>query len=241
MPAFEKQVASLSRPTLPAGIRLRCAAVDTGKLQLLQAWWRKLKILEQQDYMSLRDGAQVLESDPYGEKVLRLTDGTIFKLFRRKRLISSAAWYPYAQRFADNAAALDKLGIPVPTVKEIYRIPHITRDAVHYTPLAGATLREMVRSGIDSQLEQRLKALFTNFVINLHDKGIYFRSLHIGNVFLTPQETLGLIDFSDMRVLRRPLIRYLRARNLRRMQGIASEVDWLDAAAILGAGVTAVR
>jgi hypothetical protein len=44
-----------------------------------------------------------------------------------------------------------------------------------------------------------------------------------------------------MRVLRRPLIRYLRARNLRRMQGIPSEVDWLDAAAILGAGVTAVR
>jgi hypothetical protein len=241
MPAFEKQVVSLSRPTLPAGIRLRCAAVDTGKLHPLQAGWQKLKILEQQDYMSLRDGAQVLESDPYGEKVLRLADGTIFKLFRRKRLISSAAWYPYAQRFADNAAALDKLGIPIPTVMDVYRIPHIARDAVHYAPLAGATLREMVRRGMDNQLEQRLKALFTDFVINLHDKGIYFRSLHIGNVVVTPQETLGLIDFSDMRVLRRPLIRYLRARNLRRMQGIASEVDWLDAAAILGAGVTAVR
>lgn len=65
-------------------------------------------------YESLRDGAEVLEADRYGDKVLRLTDGNFLKLFRRKRLLSSAALYPYAQRFADNAQALKELGIPCP-------------------------------------------------------------------------------------------------------------------------------
>ena len=45
-----------------------------------------------------------------------LQDGTLLKLFRRKRLITSAAIWPYAQRFADNAKKLEKLGIPCPKI-----------------------------------------------------------------------------------------------------------------------------
>lgn len=194
-----------------------------------------MKLLEPQAYVSLREGASVLEADSSGEKVLRLADGSIFKLFRRKRLISSAAWYPYAQRFADNAASLERLGVPVPKVIGIYRIPHLARDAVHYAPLAGATLREMARSGMAAALEARLKEQFTRFVISLHDRGIYFRSLHLGNVVCTPEGQLGLIDFSDLHVHRRPLGRHLRERNLLRLQGLADEAGWLDVGAIVAA------
>lgn len=42
-----------------------------------------LKIVESQDFLALKAGAEVLEADPHGEKVLRLADGTILKLFRR--------------------------------------------------------------------------------------------------------------------------------------------------------------
>lgn len=181
----------------------------------------------------MRKDAEVLEADPWGDKVLRLTDGTIFKMFRRKRLISSTALYPYAQRFANNAAALEKLGIPVPKIIAVVRIPEIARDAVHYQPLAGTTLREMVRDGLAPDLERELKAAFTKFLISLHDKGVYFRSLHIGNVVCTPDGRLGLIDFSDLRIHPWPLGKYLRARNLRRMQGIADELDWLDQDGVL--------
>ena len=187
-----------------------------------------MKILKQEEYLALREGARVLETDPHGDKVLRLSDGTIFKLFRRKRLISSAAWYPYAQRFSDNATALDKLGIVVPAVIGVFRIPDIARDAVHYIPLQGMTLREVVRTGLDKERERRLKADFTRLVTNLHNKGVYFRSLHIGNVICLPDDTLGLIDISDLRIHRGPLSNYWRARNLRRMQGIIEEADWLD-------------
>lgn len=194
-----------------------------------------MKKLKHEDYLAMREGAEVLEADPWGDKVLRLADGTILKLFRRKRLLSSAAWYPYAQRFADNVAALEKLAVPVPKIIAVLRIAEIARDVVHYEPLAGATLREMVRDGLAPDLERELKAAFTNFLISLHDKGVYFRSLHIGNVVRTPDGKLGLIDISDARIHRRPLSKSLRARNLRRMQGIAGELDWLDYAAVVNA------
>ncbi len=59
--------------------------------------------LEYESFLSLREGAEVVEADGHGEKVLLLRDGTYRKLFRRKRLVSSAVWYPYSPRFSDNA------------------------------------------------------------------------------------------------------------------------------------------
>jgi hypothetical protein len=182
----------------------------------------------------LREGAKVLEVDHYGEKVLRLVDGTILKLFRRRRrLISSAALFPYARRFANNAVALAKLGIPVPQVIETLRIPSIKRDAVHYAPLAGNTLRELMRSGLSPEREHELKEAFTRFVIRLHDNGVYFRSLHLGNVVCTPEGLLGLIDFADLRIHPWSLGKYLRTRNVRRMQDMEDERGWLDFEAIV--------
>lgn len=196
---------------------------------------RALKKLKQQDYLFMREGAEVLERDPYGDKVLRLADGSFLKLFRRKRLISSAALYPYAERFASNATALARIGVPVPEVIGVYRIPELARDAVHYRPLPGVTLRELSCRGMTPERQCRLRDEFTRLVIRLHDHGIYFRSLHIGNVVCTPDDRLGLIDFSDLRVHPWPLGRYLRARNMRRMQGIADELAWLDLDAVVNA------
>ncbi|MDR1934554.1 MAG: lipopolysaccharide kinase InaA family protein, partial [Candidatus Accumulibacter sp.] len=177
-----------------------------------------------------------LEADSYGEKVLRLPDGRILKLFRRKRLITSAAWYPYARRFVDNAAALAARGIPVPRVIAALRVPSAKRDAVLYWPLAGSTLRALLRQGLDAESEGRIKRLFTALVIRLHTHGVYFRSLHLGNVVLTPAGELGLIDFADLRIHRRPLPTFMRRRNIRRMLEIPGERGWIDEEAIMGAG-----
>lgn len=197
--------------------------------------------LGKQEYLALREGGEVLEQDAHGEKVLRLADGSILKLFRRRRAISSAALFPYARRFAGNARLLANRDIPVPQVLRVVRIPAIERDAVHYLPLAGRPLRELVRSGLSAERQAALQALFTRFVIHLHDQGIYFRSLHLGNVILTPDERLGLIDFADMRVHPWALGRYLRARNMRRMQGVAEERDWVDLEAIVSGRPVAER
>lgn len=192
-----------------------------------------LKVVAHEDFLALRKGAEVIEADGHGEKVLRLADGTLLKLFRRKRILSSAAWYPYAQRFASNALALRERGIPVPTVIAAMRIPSIKRDAVHYHPLPGESLRSLVRRGLEPAAERELKRKFVDFVIHLHALGVYFRSLHLGNVILTPSGELGLIDFSDLRVYARPLPVFMRRRNIQRMLEMAGEREWIDSEAIL--------
>ena len=80
-----------------------------------------------------------------------------------------------------------------------------------------------------------MKKSFTEFIIHLHAQGIYFRSLHLGNVVLTPQGSFGLIDFSDLRLLPCSLPLFMRRRNIQRMLGIAGDRDWVDADAILAA------
>ena len=195
---------------------------------------RRMNVLDHQEFLALKAGAEVLEQDAHGEKVLRLTNGSLIKLFRRKRLVSSTAWYPYAQRFADNAEALAQRGIPVPRVIDIWRIPSIKRDAVHYHPLEGVTLRSLNRPESNIDLTA-LKKRFTDFIIHLHRLGIYFRSLHLGNVILTPAGELGLIDFSDLRIYRASLPIFMRRRNIRRMLSMPAESDWIDTGAILAA------
>jgi hypothetical protein len=183
-----------------------------------------LQILGHDDYLALRTGARVLERDRHGDKVLQLADGSYLKLFRRKRLISSAAWYPYAKRFADNALALAEREISCPEVMGLYRIPSVRRDAVRYRPLEGQTLRLLVRSGADTA---GLRTQLGRFVARLHEAGIYFRSLHLGNIVLTPAGELGLIDIADLRSHRRPLTKSLRRRNLQHLCRDPLDRAWL--------------
>lgn len=183
-----------------------------------------LQNLTHNEYLGLRANAVVLEQDRHGDKVLRLQDGRYLKLFRRKRLISTAAWYPYAQRFADNSVALAQRRIPCPEVSEVYRIPSIARDAVLYVPLGGETLRQIVKSGAGTA---ELRGKLGGFVARLHEAGIYFRSLHLGNIVLTPDDALGLIDIADLRAGRKPVSPHRRQRNLRHLLRDAQDRAWI--------------
>lgn len=176
-------------------------------------------------YCSMREGAKVLEKDSCGEKVLLLSDGTILKLFRLKHLFSSALLYPYARRFADNTFHLKTLGVDCPTLIGTYRIPSIKRDAVHYHPLPGISLRQLraQHSDCPNDLFDRLG----RFLAKLHNKGIYFRSIHLGNIILTPEGRLGLIDIADLKLQRKPLSRSKAQRNFKHMQRDGEDNAWL--------------
>lgn len=158
------------------------------------------------------EGARVLETDSFGPKVYLLQDGNILKLFRRKRIFSSALFRPYSKRFIDNAVELQKLGVPTFQVLQFYRLQAPGMTAVLYQPLPGETLRQIAsKDGFNWQ--QSLPAL-VGLIRSLHASGIYFRSLHLGNIVVTPDNRMGLIDVADMRFLRRPLPKYLIRRNL---------------------------
>ncbi len=184
-----------------------------------------MQLLNHEDYLALRHQGKVIEQDGFGDKVIILQDGTFLKLFRRKRLITSAAIWPYAQRFANNAKKLEELGIPCPKIIQVYRIPSIERDAVHYYPLPGTTLRDLYRGDLEYPAD--LRERFLKFVEHIQDLGVYFRSFHLGNVVLTPEGEIGLIDISDMKIFRRPLSQWQRKRNLVHMVKDGRDQEWL--------------
>lgn len=160
----------------------------------------------------LLDAANVLERDSFGIKVAQLPSGTILKLFRRKRRVSSAAWRPYAQRFVRNAAHLARAGIPTVQVRAFFQCAPAARHVVAYRPLAGDVLRERLARGEPVDWSQ-----LAVFMAHLHRQGIYFRSLHSGNIVCLSDGAFGLIDIADLYVRRRPLGAFRRARNLRPM------------------------
>jgi tRNA A-37 threonylcarbamoyl transferase component Bud32 len=183
-----------------------------------------MQAIDHSTYEALRKGAHVLEADGSGDKVLKLADGRMLKLFRRKRLLSSALFYPYAQRFADNTRALEQRGILCPKIIAVYRIPSIQRDGVYYSPLEGTTVRALQNSAEEANV---LRAQLGGFIAQLHEKGVYFRSLHFGNVVLTPKGYLGLIDIADLRCQKRALSDSKRLRNFAHLLRYKEDRQWL--------------
>ncbi|WP_339488970.1 bifunctional O-antigen ligase/aminoglycoside phosphotransferase family protein [Pseudomonas sp. RL_5y_Pfl2_70] len=174
----------------------------------------------------LSSDAQVIEEDGLGPKVLRLSDGSFLKLFRRRRWYTSGSFNPYSERFAVNSEQLRRMGIPTPQVLNLYRLDDGS-SAVHYTPLPGHTLRQVLQGITAPAVRQALVERFGKFMAGLHEQGVYFRSLHLGNVLVLEDGEFGLIDLADMRIYPSPLSLSLRQRNLRHMQRYTVDKRWL--------------
>ncbi len=172
-----------------------------------------METLTLQQYVSLTEKATVLAKDSFGDKVLQLKNGTIIKLFRCKHLFSSALLVPYSKRFIKNAKRLNKLGIPTVFIISLWRIPAIKRTGVYYRPLQGETARDYF-SQISGEQKKHFISKLACFIENLHSNGIYFRSLHCGNIIETEGKEPGLIDIHDMKFYRKSLSVRLRLRNL---------------------------
>jgi len=170
--------------------------------------------------------ARVIEEDGLGPKVLRLTDGSFLKLFRRRRWYTSGSFTPYSDRFAVNSVQLRSMGIPTPHILDLYRFEDGS-TAVHYSPLPGNTLRQILQGITAPAVRQALVERFGKFMAQLHQQGVYFRSLHLGNVLVLEDGEFGLIDLADLRIYPSSLSPSLRRRNLRHMQRYASDRHWL--------------
>ncbi|MDR9860706.1 MULTISPECIES: O-antigen ligase family protein [Pseudomonas] len=174
----------------------------------------------------LSSAAQIIEEDGLGPKVLRLADGSFLKLFRRRRWYTSGSFNPYSERFAVNSEQLRQMGIPTPQVLHLYRLDDGS-SAVHYAPLPGHTLRQVLQSITAPGVRQALVERFGKFMAQLHEKGVYFRSLHLGNVLVLEDGEFGLIDLADLRIYPSALSHSLRQRNLRHMQRYTVDKRWL--------------
>lgn len=175
---------------------------------------------------ALLNRAQVIEEDGLGPKVLRLENGNFLKLFRKRRCYTSGSFNPYSERFAVNSQRLQAMGIPAPKILDLYQLSDGS-SAVLYQPLPGQTLRQVLQSMGSAAVRQALVERFGKFLAQLHNQGVYFRSLHLGNVLLMDDGEFGLIDIADMHLYPSPLRIALRQRNLRHMQRYPEDRRWL--------------
>lgn len=195
-----------------------CPRFAAGQAHLATNTEALLDKLSQDDYDTLTAGARVLSQDRHGPKVFELADGSVLKLFRRKRLLSTALLYPYATRFARAAEGLTKRGIRCVKVTRVARVPSIQRDVVGYGYLPGNPLRaELVDTMGDADRLAALLRQQARYAAELHDQRIYFRAIHFNNVIVCPDGELGLIDISEARLCKLPLGPTKRARNFRPM------------------------
>lgn len=171
--------------------------------------------LSQLEYTAMQVGAVVLEQDERGPKVFLLPDNTILKVFRPRSFWSRDTLYSNARSFCRNAERLAALEIPTVKILKLYRFEGSMDTAVLYQPLEGDTLRDLLkRNAITTEICNKLGV----FVAQLHEQGIYFRSLHFGNVLFTHHGQFGLIDIADMNIYGWSLSVSSRIRNFKRIQ-----------------------
>ncbi len=147
-----------------------------------------------------------------GPKVIQLNTSEYIKVFNAKPGLSKRRWFPKYQIFVDNAFYLKKLGFRTIEVTCIYHLPHINAHAVRYNTLPGDDFRHMFRSDTKMGIE-----LLINFLVLLHQAGIYFHGMHLGNVLYDKKEGFGIIDMADLSFHTTPLRIDLRVRHLKRL------------------------
>lgn len=178
--------------------------------------------IDQGAYDNLISQGKVLETDPWGTKVVETEDQKIIKIFRLKRVYSSALLFPYACRFKRNATQLKKKGIETIDVESIVYCRAEQRHVLTYKKIAGLPVKALVEKQNEAAefIEQLIK-----FVVGLHKKGIYFRSLHFGNVIVNTEGEMALIDIADLRIFPWSLSLNQRIKNWKRLLKYSFEKD----------------
>ncbi|MDG9925605.1 MULTISPECIES: toluene tolerance protein [unclassified Pseudomonas] len=176
-----------------------------------------MRIVTAQELESWLASGRVLERDARGPKVVALSDGRFLKIFHTRRPLLQSRLWPAARRFRHNAERLRARGVATPDISEIFWLNRRKGlSACLYAPLPGESLEQLLRND-DPRLALELPALASFFRL-LHCQGVYFRSLHLGNILLIAPGQFGLIDVLDLRCYPFPLNRGLIRRNFEHLR-----------------------
>ncbi|MGB1581756.1 MAG: hypothetical protein ACPHER_09650 [Nevskiales bacterium] len=167
-----------------------------------------MQTLSQADFEQLIAGAKVLERQDGGLSALKTPDNRLIKVWQRRGGLSSDRIRPYSKRFADNCRRLNERGIPAPVIQERFRIRETGEHVLIYPLLPGLSLDKVAKQG-ELPVEE-LAGLYAR----LHQAGVLFRSIHLGNVLQLDDGRLGLIDVTDCWFFSRPLGSRFRAQNI---------------------------
>lgn len=191
-----------------------------------------MKCLSEEQYQDIIRDGKVLEKDANGAKVIALSNGRYFKAFYHKSRISSSRLFSRASRFAKNAYGLSKLGINSIKPEQTFKLKNPARDCVVYQGVPGITLRQALQTAPQNPT---LCAQLGAYLAHLHQQGVIFRSVHLGNIILQPDGELALIDISDMALNKWPLVKWQRKRNFSHLLRYGSDQNLLNFEALSAA------
>jgi tRNA A-37 threonylcarbamoyl transferase component Bud32 len=146
-------------------------------------------------------------------KVLEKDGRTIVKIFYpKKKWVTSDKLKPRAMRFYDNVQRLHQQGYAVPNITKTQYCSSLKTYLIHYDKISGEDVRTFASRG-NLHIIHRVAQLMAD----LHQKGIFFRSIHLENLLHQEDGRLALIDISDVRFKHRPLSLHLRYRNIKHL------------------------
>lgn len=173
----------------------------------------KIETLSAQAWKDCCHHAEVISTHAvFGPKVIRLSTGEYIKVFNAKAGLTKRRLFPKYKKFIHNAKQLTSYGFHTITITHVYYLPHINAYAVRYSPLMGDDFRHVFKENPKAGIEPLI-----DFLVELHDRGVYFHGMHLGNVLYDNAGVFGIIDMADLSFHRAPLRMDLRVRQLRRL------------------------
>ena len=171
-------------------------------------------MLSSQEFHALcnQTDLKVLEATASGPKIFETPHGEIIKLFRRKKGFSSNRFNPYAHRFCHNVKRLNELGFVAPKINALQYCPELKIHLVYYNKIPGDSFNFLARNNNAEILSAAI-----SLVSNLHNKGVYFRAVHLGNLLQQADGAIALIDVADMKFKKNALSLFMRYRNLKHL------------------------
>ncbi|MDA0788370.1 MAG: hypothetical protein O2780_02820 [Proteobacteria bacterium] len=150
----------------------------------------------------------ILKGTPERPGLMQSDENEIIKAFYRRKTISTSRLVPQARRFTTNSRLLLERDIPAPIVKDVVWCADYPVHMVIYDRIDGKDLRELCHELGTEQI-----SMLPDFLARLHDQGVFFRAIHLGNLIFDG-DTIHLVDISDLRLHTSPLGVFARARNL---------------------------
>ena len=182
-----------------------------------------VKQLSQQQFKQLCQQGTPLAVGRKGPRLLNLPNDHIVKIFWPRKRLTSDQCYPYAKRFVRNAARLKKTGISSLIVTGIERVQQSRIYVVTYHKILGKDVRAIIEhDGVE------VLANIAAFVAKLHNNGIFFRGIHLGNLLKNEQQGFSLIDIVNIKFYKRSVPFLSRFRNLKHLFTNSDDKDYFQ-------------
>lgn len=140
-------------------------------------------------------------------------DGNITRIFlKKKRLFTYDQIKPRALQFYTNAKQLVVLDVSAPRVLRFAQCKPLQAHLISYPKIPGIDVRTL----LTDTFQEDLIVNVIDFLVKLHAKGIFFRSIHLGNLIYHDQ-CMHMIDIADVRFKSKPLSAILRYRNIKHL------------------------